>query len=230
MARECRHVFGNTDTQRQKARLRYELFPGAGNRHCCSGRNRQYRRRIRRNSDRRSLALFSGCGSSRSLAWRPSMPRPRLLRKPVSLHKGRQRSTAVRSTTSQRPLKGSLGKFLAGFFAIAITLALGLLRMYGTVQLDRIYLRNSIRYSCLDRRNYPCDHLRIHFPRRDQATCSRNREAGSYHGCDLPARRTDRPDRKIQVSAGNFRNDLYICIPASGDHRRVFRSCDSKPQ
>ena len=35
--------------------------------------------------------------------------------------------------------KGGFGRFLAGFFAVAITLALGFLRLHGTVKLHRSY-------------------------------------------------------------------------------------------
>ena len=81
---EC-PVFRNTDTQRKKTRLRYDLFRGSFRTAITASRSEpEYRRRASARSLPVVRRYFPGCGSSRSLAWRPSMPRQRLRRKPVS--------------------------------------------------------------------------------------------------------------------------------------------------
>ena len=67
-------------------------------------------------------------------------------------------------------IKGGLGKFLAGFFAIAITIALGFFGCMVSVQLHRLHHRDRFRHPRLDRWCGPGWHLRPDLHRRHPAS------------------------------------------------------------
>ena len=85
--------------------------------------------------------------------------------------------------------KGGFGKFLAGFFAVAIILALGLHGQHGAVQLHRLHLPDCLRYPCLGHGHRAGHHLRRYLPGRRAASGCRHREAGAHYGRYLPAGR-----------------------------------------
>lgn len=73
----------------------------------------------------------------------------------------------------QTAFKGKFGTFLAGFFSIAIILALGFFRMHGTVQLNWLHNSDGIRDSVLDCRYLPCYYLWIYLHGRCRSSCFR---------------------------------------------------------
>ena len=119
--------------------------------------------------------------------------------------------------------KGGFGKFLAGFFAVAITLALG---FFGCMVQS-----NSIGSTMQTAFGIPSwivgivlvVDLRVHLPWRRTAPRLRHGEGRPHHGGYLPARRPDRPDRPHQVRPRHHRHDLQVCLPAPGHHRRRLR-------
>ena len=108
--------------------------------------------------------------------------------------------------------KGGFGKFLAGFFAVAIILALG---FFGCMVQS-----NSIGETFSNAFNVPTwiigvvrrRHLRLHLPRRRAAPRLRDREDRAHHGGCFPGRRTDRPHRPHQVRPRDLRHDLPVCL------------------
>ena len=118
-----RKVFGNLFPQRQETGERYQFFPGSGHCHCRSGGYRQYRRRQRCNFDRRPGAIFwmwiiAFFGMATIYAEATLAQKTRKVDKEGNIKGG----PVYYITTA---FQGGFGKFLAGFFAIAITLALG---------------------------------------------------------------------------------------------------------
>ena len=78
--------------------------------------------------------------------------------------------------------KGGFGKFLAGFFAVAIILALG---FFGCmVQSNSIgeTFSQRLQHADVDHRRGARRHLRLHLPRRRAAPRLRDREDRAHHG------------------------------------------------
>lgn len=121
--------------------------------------------------------------------------------------------------------QGSLGKFLAAFFAIAIILALGFTGCM--VQSNSIGSTFSTAFGVPSwiRWYHFSSSMWIYFRWRRSASCFRYGEAGSHHGSCIPSGRRCCPDRKDPVCSGNFWDDLQICLPAPGHRRRCFWYC-----
>ena len=104
--------------------------------------------------------------------------------------------------------KGGFGKFLAGFFAIAIILALG---FFGCMVQS-----NSIGSTMQTAFGVPSWIVGLVLV----AICG-----FIFIGGDLPARRSHRSHRAHQVCPRDLRHDLQVCLRSAGHHRRWLRLC-----
>ena len=121
----------------------------------------------------------------------------------------------------KRAFKGKLGTFLAGFFAVAITLALGF--MGSMVQ------SNSIGESCQNAFGILCcPDRRLYLFRRCEPNRVCYRKDCTNHGGSVSSRRSDRFDCKNPVCSGNHRLNLQMCVPAECGHWRRDRRSTQK--
>ena len=108
--------------------------------------------------------------------------------------------------------KGGFGKFLAGFFAIAIILALG---FFGCMVQS-----NSIGSTCSTAFGIPswvmgavlvaiCG---FHIPRRRTAPCLSHREDSAHNGGHIPLRRPCDTHSAHQVRPRHLRHDIQVCL------------------
>ena len=112
--------------------------------------------------------------------------------------------------------KGGFGKFLAGFFAVAIVLALGF--MGCMVQSNSI---GSTMNTAFGIPTWVSGVILV-------AICAVIFLGGvqrPHHGLHLPAGRSGRSGGPHYLHSRYLRHDLQVCLPASGHHRRRLRLC-----